>query len=770
MKRRLVDDTNSGCVLRRIAVSLVLCLITLCAISSSAAAQTQSYTYTLTGSTPYIETAAHIRAGDNIRIRQWGSAALYPPGRTVPWVATGGDPGCIASDAYTLPGVNCWALVARVGNGNPFLVGSDWEGIATNNGKLYVGINHAPPLTSSGSYHIQVIHNPIPAPTPPPPFLAVPWEYDETRTFEDVILDINSYFDHEYPLLSVSAALDEPEEADSTVVTYNGFPREDESYSSHDGYDWGRMSGAGLGTPLLAAAAGCATYAYCDDCGYTIRIDHGNHYQTRYYHLQETDLITTDTQTCTQVEQGDQIGLVGVTGNTSGAHLHFMVVEDKDQDGDFNDNIPDGLTDPFGWQSEDYDPWPDYTFTYQNVEKTGNDSFYLWEEALSTLNQALPTNGGVFNHNKIKLAIAPGSVVEKATVFIQAQPFQFILDNLSPVGSIFEIVLKNLFGTPITTLSQPATVTVSFADEDLSNVDINQALIYSSSDGISWAPHETNINYETQEAVASTTHFSLFALAAPRIDSLAPETSVTFDREALSNGSYPLPLNLSLAVTDASPSAGLGHTFYRFNDDEWQLFSEPIEATQAGDYTIHYYSSDAVDNIESFKSASFSAVLAPEVLPEIIMGLSNDFSTIDVTSNEAEAEIIREQLSSNIEKITADAGNGANTSLTVKKNKLLLTETWMLKSLHYGAEPEVALPDNLYTITRVKSYRKPYPYTAIIQSWYMNKRGVLLTYYPGKNITVVVKLSNNRTLSTKTYAGFKQLKLSTLEGTVVYNY
>jgi murein DD-endopeptidase MepM/ murein hydrolase activator NlpD len=766
-----MDDTESGFVLRRIALSLVLCFIALLVISSSVAAQTQTYTYTLTGSTPYIETTVHIRAGDNIRIRQWGSAALYPPGRTVPWVATGGDPGCTASDAYTLPGVNCWALIARVGNGTPFLVGADWEGMVTNNGKLYVGINHEPPLTASGSYHIQVIHNPIPAPTPPPPFLAVPWEYDSERTFEDVILDINSYFDHEYPLLSVSAVLDEPEEMDDNVVTYLGNSRSvGYEYSSHDGYDWGRMSGAGLGTPLLAAAAGCATYAYCDDCGYTIRIDHGNHYQTRYYHLQETDLITTDTNACTEVEQGDQIGLVGVTGNTSGAHLHFMVIEDKDQDGDFNDNIPDGLTDPFGWQSEDYDPWPDYTFTHHNVEKTGNDSFYLWEEALSTLNQALPTNGGVFPHNKLKLAIAPGSVVEKATVFIQAQPFQFILDNLSPVGSIFEIVLKNLFGTPITTLSQPATVTVSFADEDLSNVDMNQALIYSSNDGIAWAPHETNINHETQEAVASTTHFSLFALAAPRIDSLAPETSVTFDHEAIGESAYPLPLKVALEANDASPSAGLGHTFYRLNDDEWQLFSEPIEVTQAGDYTIHYYSADAVDNIESFKSASFSAVLAPAVLPEIIMGLSNDFKTIEVESNEAEAEIVREQLSLSLEKITADAGLGVQTSLIVKKNKFLLTETWALKSLHYGAEPEVALSDNLYAVTRLKSYRKPHAYTAIIQSWYMDKRGVLLTYYPGKNITTVVELLNNRKLSSKTYAGFKQLKLSTLEGAVVYNY
>jgi hypothetical protein len=304
----------------------------------------------------------------------------------------------------------------------------------------------------------------------------------------------------------------------------------------------------------------------------------------------------------------------------------------------------------------------------------------------------------------------------------------------------------------------------------MSNVDMNQALIYSSSDGIAWAPHETVINPQTQEATATTTHFSFFALTAPRIDVLPPETSISFDQAKLSGGAYPLPLKISLSVNDASPSAGPGHTFYRLNNEEWQLFSEPIEATQAGDHTIHYYSTDAVDNIEVFKSASFSALLAPTVLPELFIRLSDDFKTIEIDSNEAEAQIIREQLSSNHEKITADVGSGAKTSLTVKQNKILLTETWELTTLQYGDDPELALPPNLYTITRVKSYKKPYPYTAIIQSCYMNRRGVLLTYYPRKNITTVVELLNNRKLSTKTYAGFKQLELATLDGQIVYNY
>lgn len=112
-----------------------------------------------------------------------------------------------------------------------------------------------------------------------------------------------------------------------------------------------------------------------------------------------------------------------------------------------------------------------------------------------------------------------------------------------------------------------------------------------------------------------------------------PKPAYALTKQAIGGNTYPLPLNVSLEVSDTSPSAGLGHTFYRLNDEEWELFSEPLEATQAGDYTLHYYSTDAVDNIEGVKTASFSAVVAPVDNPELFLTLSNDFSTIVVDSS-----------------------------------------------------------------------------------------------------------------------------------------
>src|SRR5258708_4287644 len=106
------------------------------------------------------------------------------------------------------------------------------------------------------------------------------------------------------------------------------------------------------------------------------------------------------------VQQAQQIGKVGDTGNcyvlsTNGtriyntpgcAHIHFGVFQDKNHDGNFSDNIPDGVTDPFGWQSKDPDPWENYSFFYNGQQRTGNKSYYLWEKKLDNTQESVSTN------------------------------------------------------------------------------------------------------------------------------------------------------------------------------------------------------------------------------------------------------------------------------------------------------------------------------------------------------------------------------------------
>lgn len=110
--------------------------------------------------------------------------------------------------------------------------------------------------------------------------------------------------------------------------------------TSADGYAWpvkgqissrfGQRGGrlhAGLdiaaptGTQIVAARSGTVTLAgEAGGYGNAVYIDHGSSVITRYGHMSK---ITT--RRGVRVGQGDQIGLVGSTGNSTGPHLHFEV-------------------------------------------------------------------------------------------------------------------------------------------------------------------------------------------------------------------------------------------------------------------------------------------------------------------------------------------------------------------------------------------------------------------------------------------------------------
>jgi len=80
---------------------------------------------------------------------------------------------------------------------------------------------------------------------------------------------------------------------------------------------------ANPGAPaIIAADGGTVVYADCVryDYGCHIIIDHGNGYQTLYAHLS-----SIQTSPGAVVSQGQQIGVMGSTGRSTGAHLHFEI-------------------------------------------------------------------------------------------------------------------------------------------------------------------------------------------------------------------------------------------------------------------------------------------------------------------------------------------------------------------------------------------------------------------------------------------------------------
>src|SRR5689334_20036517 len=88
---------------------------------------------------------------------------------------------------------------------------------------------------------------------------------------------------------------------------------------SYRAIDWNRTDD--YGAPVAAAAAGTVSVAVTSGTtgyGRWIRIDHGNGEQTIYGHLSVVSVSVGQV-----VQQGDIIGNVGSTGNSTGPHLHF---------------------------------------------------------------------------------------------------------------------------------------------------------------------------------------------------------------------------------------------------------------------------------------------------------------------------------------------------------------------------------------------------------------------------------------------------------------
>lgn len=74
--------------------------------------------------------------------------------------------------------------------------------------------------------------------------------------------------------------------------------------------------------PILASDTGTVTYAGCVRYGYgcSIIIDHANGYESLYAHLSSIGVSPGQA-----VVQGQQIGIMGSTGRSTGTHLHFEV-------------------------------------------------------------------------------------------------------------------------------------------------------------------------------------------------------------------------------------------------------------------------------------------------------------------------------------------------------------------------------------------------------------------------------------------------------------
>lgn len=95
-------------------------------------------------------------------------------------------------------------------------------------------------------------------------------------------------------------------------------------YYYHKGIDLtGDTNVSGGYDDILAFADGTVTIAgWRSDCGYWVKISHGNGIFTRYMHMKKGSLKV---KVGDKVKKGQVIGFMGTTGNVTGRHLHFDI-------------------------------------------------------------------------------------------------------------------------------------------------------------------------------------------------------------------------------------------------------------------------------------------------------------------------------------------------------------------------------------------------------------------------------------------------------------
>ncbi len=88
-------------------------------------------------------------------------------------------------------------------------------------------------------------------------------------------------------------------------------------------FHYGIDIAAAYGTAFYAAAGGRVTCAgYRGGYGIMIEVEHGAGFRTRYGHASKSAVSAGQ-----QVRPGQVLGYVGLTGNTTGPHLHFEIHE-----------------------------------------------------------------------------------------------------------------------------------------------------------------------------------------------------------------------------------------------------------------------------------------------------------------------------------------------------------------------------------------------------------------------------------------------------------
>ena len=159
------------------------------------------------------------------------------------------------------------------------------------------------------------------------PFYAIEYETDSIR-------GITEYFDENGKNLR-RAFLLSPVQFSRISSRYN--LRRKIAYYGRVKPHYGTDFAAPVGTDIRATASGRVEKSgYTRANGYYIKIKHNATYSTQYLHMRKKGL-----KVGTQVKQGDKIGEVGMTGNTSGPHVCYRFWKNGKQVDPLKQKLPE---------------------------------------------------------------------------------------------------------------------------------------------------------------------------------------------------------------------------------------------------------------------------------------------------------------------------------------------------------------------------------------------------------------------------------------------
>jgi hypothetical protein len=136
-----------------LAALLLLAATTGCIIDYQLGKEPTRVTVRVEAEQAWTDTHVDLAAGARLQIDALGGTWSPWPGGRYGAIGSGGDPLC---DCNQLMGVSHAALIARLGDGQPFLVGDHWDQIVGDGGRLYLGINDTRLDDNSGSLEVRI--------------------------------------------------------------------------------------------------------------------------------------------------------------------------------------------------------------------------------------------------------------------------------------------------------------------------------------------------------------------------------------------------------------------------------------------------------------------------------------------------------------------------------------------------------------------------------------------------------------------------------------